>query len=778
MTLNASSTSGLWTAFGRSDEGGFLGFVVDPDNLCQRFVVEILVDGHPVRVLRSDARSQQLINEHVGDGCYGFSCTLKVIGDGTVVEARLANVGTPVGAPIALSDCAEEISQGSSESSIRWLGGLRFTGWFAGDLAEPTGEIVVDGTLVTRVRASTWNHVGTPDGGSCAVRTFNFHLPEKFADGRAHRLIVVDGAGKDIGGGPLSFIAYADGFRETTASLGLSEQEQLRAQLLDRLLPMSVPFSDYQRWKECLPTFCGSPVPLTGAVIMVGSGATEETLTSLNVQTHNEWVAASLPRTQDPLGLRPELAQEFLTGEGADCDFIVFALAGTIFGASALHRIANAFIEFPEAQVVYADVDLQSEDGSIWPLAFPAFDYERMLEQGYCAYLFAMRRSASQLSLAAGASSLYRVFNFVLDDATISNNNIVHLPGPLATLPQIDKKGASAALTAATCAHLQQKEVEARAASHAEGLLPSVHITRIYHHESATVIIPTRNRQHLLRSCLESIRPAVERLGAHIMVVDSDSSDPGTLSYLTEIERCTETVLRVSGEFSFPRLINCAVEAAQSEVVCILDDAVKASDELWLDEMLGRIAQRDVGAVGAQLIWPSGVVQHGGIVLGSSFATARAFNDRIVTDVGYGDLLRVAHECSAVSAACLVTKRRDFLAVGGMDEVRFPVNFSDVDYCLKLRAAGKRIVFTPHAKLVHTDAASCRANLKAEQEIHFERELRSLRAKWGSVIAADPYYSPMLSRDPIPFSALAWPAQSMEPRVNYRPVPLHVPHGF
>src|SRR5262249_43952830 len=150
-------------------------------------------------------------------------------------------------------------------------------------------------------------------------------------------------------------------------------------------------------------------------------------------------------------------------------------------------------------------------------------------------------------------------------------------------------------------------------------------------------------------------------------------------------------------------------------VVCILDDAVKASDELWLDEMLGRIAQRDVGAVGAQLIWPSGVVQHGGIVLGSSFATAPAFNDRIVTDVGYGDLLRVAHECSAVSAACLVTKRRDFLAVGGMDEVRFPVNFSDVDYCLKLRAAGKRIVFTPHAKLVHTDAASCRANLKAEQ---------------------------------------------------------------
>jgi O-antigen biosynthesis protein len=748
---------------------------VDTDNLCQRFVVDILVDGHPVRVLRSDARSQQLVDEHIGDGCYGFSCTLRVVGDSAVVEARLANFGTAVGEPVTLSDCSEKASQRSVDGTIRWLGGLRFTGCFAGEQAEPTGEVIVDGTLVMRVRASTWSHVGTSEGDAHAVRTFNFHLPEKFADGKAHRLTVIDGAGENICGGPLAFIAYADGLRETTSGLGLSEQEELRSELLDRLLPMSVPFSDYKRWKERLPVLCGPPVPLIGAVIMVGSGATEDTLVSLNEQTHDEWVAASLPRTPDPLGLRPDLAREFLTGEGADCDFIVFALAGTMFEPTALHRIANAFIEFPEAQVVYPDVDLRSEDGSIWPLAFPAFDYERMLEQGYCAYLFAMRRGTSQRSLAAGASNLYRLFNFVFDDETISNTNIVHLPGPLATLPQIDKEGAGPALTAATCAHLRKKGVRVQAVFRAEGLLPAVQINRTYDRGSTTVIIPTRNRQHLLRRCVESIRAAVERAGAHIVVVDNDSSDPETLSHLTEIEGGITTVLRVPGEFNFPRLINYGVEAAQGEVICILDDAIEALDELWFAEMLSRIAQRDVGAVGAQLIWPSGVVQHGGIVLGSRFAPAHAFNDRIATDVGYGDLLRVAHECSAVTAACLVTNRRDFLEVGGMDGVRFPINFSDVDYCLKLRATGKRIVFTPHAKLVHLDAAG---RLEAEQEIHFERELRYLRAKWGSVLAADPYYSPMLSRDPMPFSALAWPAQSMEPRVNHRPIPVHIPAGF
>ena len=92
-----------------------------------------------------------------------------------------------------------------------------------------------------------------------------------------------------------------------------------------------------------------------------------------------------------------------------------------------------------------------------------------------------------------------------------------------------------------------------------------------------------------------------------------------------------------------------------------------------------------------------------------------------------------------------------------MDEVRFPVNFNDVDYCLKLRALGKRIVFTPHAKLVHLELASRGPDVRANHKERFERELQNLRTKWGNVLAADPYYNPMLSLDPIPFSALAWP---------------------
>lgn len=186
----------------------------------------------------------------------------------------------------------------------------------------------------------------------------------------------------------------------------------------------------------------------------------------------------------------------------------------------------------------------------------------------------------------------------------------------------------------------------------------------------------------------------------------------------------------------------------------------------------------DVGAVGALLLWPSGVVQHGGVVLGPNFAAAHAFNDRMDGDAGYGDLLRAAHECSAVTAACLLTRRRDFIDLGGMDEFRFPVNFNDVDYCLKLRAAGKRIVFTPHAKLLHRESASRGKDKDTDRKARFERELHNLRARWADVLAADPFYNPVLSLDPIPFSALAWPLRSMEPRRCDLPIPLAMPPGF
>lgn len=774
VTANGS----LQTAFYRTGERSFRGYAFDTGNPNHKPVVEIIVDGYPLKSIRADGYAPDLGENQVAGAYHGFACVLPeaVITDAEIIEARLANLDTIVGAPIRLSMPSDPTQQNASEGTVHWLGGLRFSGCFC-DSEAAIGNVFVDGSLVSRVRPSRWSHFGKLETDARAVKAFDFWLPRKYADGNAHQLVVRNDRGEDISGKPIVFIAYADGLRELVASTGLSGQERLRAQLFDEFLPMSVPFSAYQDWRERFPILIGPTVPLSCGVLMVGGGAAEETLASLKEQIHHEWVAAALPETRNPFAFKSELALEFLRNDGS-CDFVVFMLSGTVLAPTALQRLASAFAEYPEAQLVYGDVDFLSDDGSIWPLAFPVFDYERMLEQGYCACLFAVRRVAAERSIAAGASNLYRIFNSTLDDGTISRANIVHLPGALGTLPRFDKYAAGCVLTVATGEHLRHKGVQATVTLRHGGVLPAVQVSRKRNAASVTVIIPTRNRYDLLRNCIESIRPAVERIQAEILIVDNDSADSAALECFAEINKRAAKVIRVPGEFNFAKLNNCAATAANGEILCFLDDDVKALNDQWLDEMLSRIADREVGAVGGLLIYPSKIVQHGGIVLGPSFAAADAFNDRLDGDVGYCDLLRVAHECSAVTAACLATRRDYFFAVGGMDEVRFPIHFSDVDYCLKLRAGGKRIVFTPHARLLHLESAGRRRNGKAGHKEQFERELQDLRAKWGAVLAADPYYSPILSREPIPFSALAWPPGRIEPRANKRPVAIEVPAGF
>jgi GT2 family glycosyltransferase len=171
-------------------------------------------------------------------------------------------------------------------------------------------------------------------------------------------------------------------------------------------------------------------------------------------------------------------------------------------------------------------------------------------------------------------------------------------------------------------------------------------------------------------------------------------------------------------------------------------------------------------------------VQHGGTVLGPSFAAAHAFCERIQSDPGYADLLCVARECSAVTAACLLTRKKDYLDSGGMDELHFPVNFNDVDFCLKLRMRGRRIVFTPHARLYHYESASRGDDKNPDRAARFARELQNLRARWGEQLIADPYYSPVLSLDAVPFSALAWPPRLRAARTCLRPQPADIPQGF
>jgi len=761
----------LQAQFSRYDRTTFCGFAYDRADLGRRYTVELLIDGEPYMSSLCDEFLTALVDANVGDGRFGFTFNVPepVISGARIVEARLANIGSPVGVPIRC-DAAAPDGQWHRSGGIEWVGGLRFEGWLAQDIDEDI-EILVAQRPVMTVRTAGWTHVAR--GGEFGVgRRIDFNLPEHFADGRVRGLSARTLSGRNLISEPITFVAFDRGLEQAIADLGRWDSERLRGQLFDRLLPASVPFHTYRNWKERFAPAVQSEMQSEAAVVLIGDVRVEESIESIEAQRHSAWTAVSLP-TRAFGQFDPNAALDFVDGDAAGSEFFVFCLSGTILAEDALSRFAETFAAEPDCDLVYGDVDIPTGAGAVWPLAFPAFDLERALEQAYGAYFFAVRRG-QVLEALESATSLYDLFL-----SHVETGRAYHLPGSLAALPQIDVSRATAELVAASEAYFARNPIPASVEPRKAGLLPAVRIKRIAdQNERTTIIIPTRNRAELLRRCIETITPAVRKTNARILVVDNDSSEPEALDFLEDISADGVEVISVEGPFNFARINNAAVDFADTDNICFLNNDIEAIDDDWLEELLSRLAAPDVGAVGAKLLWPNSVVQHGGVVLGTYFSAVHAFNDRMDGDPGYGDLLQVAHECSAVTAACLLMRKPDFLAVGGMDEIRFPINFNDVDLCLKLRQLGKRIVFTPDAKLVHLESASRGRDSAPNRKERFNREILMLRSKWGETLLDDPYYSPLLGLDSTPFSALAWPPRSWTSRANRPPNPVVPPIGM
>lgn len=769
----------LRTAFQRVDSRIFAGYVFDPSDLQQRLVVQLFVDGTPMQIAVANEFEASLSNNDAGDACFGFTFALPtgVAASATYVEARVANTGETIGQVVDLRQDPDWGRQLPAIRGVRWIGGLRFCGWLpAVGPDAPRVTASVDGVTVIEASARTWHQVGDRGETIKAVPAFELHLPERFADGRVRSVCIRDELGEDLPGSPLTFVAFKDGLQNTIASLANVDSERLRGELFDQLIPASLPLSRYATWLERFPpeiTRAETAGPVS--VVLIGRGDDAASIASLQHQSRTNWVAVGISDAPDLLSFDGEdLFQFSVSDDGAASDIFVFAPCGARFEGHALEAFVAAFTANPEAVVVYADYTISGATGEQWPIFLPAFDYERMLEQGNGACLFAARRVHLEKVLHARPGSLYDLFQGLVGLGE-HRSVVVHLPGSLGQLPQLDPSVASQVLASATAAHLDRRGIAADVTVRPAGASPSVRVSRYAEPQRVSVIIPTRNHVALLRRCLETITPAVERFGAEIIVVDNDSSDAETLKYLALIDGAEATVIRARGPFNFSRINNLAARAAKGDLLCLLNNDIEALDDAWLAEMVSRIVEPDVGAVGATLLWPSGIFQHAGVVLGPGLGASHAFTDRMNDDHGYAGMLSVARECSAVTAACLLTRKADYLAVGGMDEMAFPVNFNDVDYCLRLRASGRRIVVTPDARLLHLESASRGTDQRSDRAARMQRELRMLRARWLETIVNDPYYSPLLSLDPIPYSALAWPPRDRAARTNGPPNAVEIP---
>ena len=270
--------------------------------------------------------------------------------------------------------------------------------------------------------------------------------------------------------------------------------------------------------------------------------------------------------------------------------------------------------------------------------------------------------------------------------------------------------------------------------------------TAISTQPAASIVIPTRDRVELLRRAIESIRERTAgALRYEIIIVDNESSDPGTLEYLQLVGRQADVfVIRHPGAFNFSELVNRGAEAAQGRTLVLLNNDCEVVSETWLEDLAALALEPDTGAVGALLLYDDGRIQHAGVALG--LGAGAGHRDRnMPADVHFGHLfrLRAVHEVSTVTGACLAVAREKYEEVGGFDPA-FAVAFNDVDFCLRLQARGYRNLLAPQTVLKHLESAT-RGRDTGPKRSRFEDEAARFRERWRALIHDDPYYHPLFS---------------------------------
>jgi len=260
-----------------------------------------------------------------------------------------------------------------------------------------------------------------------------------------------------------------------------------------------------------------------------------------------------------------------------------------------------------------------------------------------------------------------------------------------------------------------------------------------------SIIVPTRNRVDLLKTCLDGVA-ATDYPDIEVIVVDNDSDDPATLSYLDALDLARHRVIRHPGPFNFSAINNRAAEQARGRLLCLLNNDIEVSDPDWLKIMAVQAVRQDVGAVGARLLYPDGRIQHAGVVIGVGNAAGHAHRFLQPGEEGYFRRHALPQFTMAVTAACLVVEKERFAAVGGLDEKHFAVAFNDVDLCLRLNQRGWQSFYEPRATLIHHESVSRGWDRDPVGAARFAGELAALQRLWRTNEITDPFHHPALSR--------------------------------
>jgi len=423
----------------------------------------------------------------------------------------------------------------------------------------------------------------------------------------------------------------------------------------------------------------------------------------------------------------------------------------------ALTLMAHAILTNPEGRFFYSDEDkIDEQNRRSDPYFKPDWNPSLICSHNHVTHLALY--PTEQVREAGGFRTGFegaQDWDLVLRMAdTVGAEHIVHLPYILYHWRSLATSTASGigakhyAIEAGRRAvreHLKRHQIEAEVADGPWGGSFRV-IPTIEEWPAISIVIPTRDRLELLKRCVDTLHETTDYQNFEIVIIDNQSQDPETLRWLeAETEAQRLRVVSYDAPFNYAAMNNVAVNTCRSPLILFLNNDMEIVESGWLKEMARQLLRPGVGAVGAKLLYPDHTVQHAGVTIGPGYGASHAYREASEDAPGHNGRLQLIQDYSAVTAACLLTRRADFLEVGGFDAEAFPVAYNDVDFCLKLREQGKRILYTPHALLLHHESASRGDDKQGEKRERFEREKKRFREKWSRYLVHDPAYNPNLT---------------------------------
>ena len=408
----------------------------------------------------------------------------------------------------------------------------------------------------------------------------------------------------------------------------------------------------------------------------------------------------------------------------------------------ALYEVVSLLQERPDADMIYSDEDkLNPEGRRVCPHFKPDWSPEHFLAIMYtCHFGVYRRRLLEEIGGFRAGFEGSQDYDLVLR-LSEKTDKIYHIPKVLyhwrmapgsvagsGTAKPYAYEAAKKALTE----HLMRRRIPGEIV-HGEWRGYYRVRFKLEGVDKVSIVIPYLGRPDALRACVKAIEDKTSYRNYEVIVVDDRRLDTDMRNELAS-RSCR--IIFVEGSSNLSRLVNIGAAHAQGAYLLLLYDDTAVISEEWITAMLGFCRQQEIGAVGARLLYRTGRIQHIGVVLGLKGAAGYPLRGLYAHPQDYLDPSRFIRNCSAVSGACMMVRKELFEKLGGFDE-KLPGTYNDIDFCLRMREAGYRIVWTPEAELYKDEPLALNSVAGKEAE-YFEQ-------RWGAALKNDPYYSPNLT---------------------------------